>query len=418
MQGTIGRIVSLSKGANRAGCVIDSGDNHGMEATAVRRSWLPALGASVLLHALVAAAFLFNFWSPVPPAQPSALPPALVVALTTSNPQRQPAPAPIPPESLLPEEESVTRQEQNAVPEPLLAGEESADLPEESIVAEPPQEAAAADAVPALTAGPGPEEVPLEAGQDAASPAVVAELPVPEPAFTSGLAPAQLETALATYMRSYRGSLTQGWVETCLKYQNRNGSSQLCPSEGEVLGAVNAKQKVFAAQLFETHVTRASDNARYSRRLDAESKYLETLLDEDSVLGAVAQQRYLMVRDYYCLLNGGEAGCKMTQSPTVMDNKCQMNGGNAGCASDFSAPTSETVALVSFGGGGLSVLNGLFTIDGKGQVRLLNFAPAVSAMPFTYFEPRPQAVSVAEEVGLERDEVEAFAVEVPLFPLR
>ena len=262
-----------------------------------------ALGLSLLLHAGVAWLVLYLAFTPsVPP--PPVSPAVLQVSVTTSNPQRQ----------VRPSEPSV--QESAVAPADATNAEPAVTaVPEPPAVASDPGEEPGEDVAEAVA-----EQIP-----DAAEPGTGDEAPPP------GISAAALQTSVSGYLSSYRSELTLGWLEECQKYRNRYGTHD-CPRGAEENYQTNPAEQVGVAELFETWVSGASNHASYSAKLVAETDYLATLMDEDSVVGELVRQRYYQLRAYYCQMNQDNARCT-----------------TAATTGSFPSPVDDVITIFSIG---------------------------------------------------------------------
>lgn len=138
----------------------------------------------------------------------------------------------------------------------------------------------------------------------------------------------QLQNAVARYMQDYRSNGVERWVDACRRLRPRAPDAPPCPDEQLTGDARRLQQQVWAAELFVTPQSRRAESERLYRQMVAESRYLETLVDDNTVLGQLARERFAALKEHYCALNEVHAAC----SP----------GG-------FADPLTDVITLISVG---------------------------------------------------------------------
>ena len=285
------------------------------------------MAASLLLHVGIGLVFALKPFI-VAPEQPLATEPAVLrVSLATRNPQR---------------EVSAPRVQQ----ESTVSSAQTAGLPQEESGPTPAEPTADPALIPVIADEPDAVGRVPPSMQLSGNPAPVSGEAVADEAPTPVLDAAQVQASMAAYMSSYRGGLVQGWMEACRQPPVYKNGEQVCPDEGVVATTANAERTALLEPLFVNHATQRASNERHRRQLVEESRYLEALVGDDTVLGEIARERYAVVRSDYCQV----AAC-----------------GPAG----FSVPTAGVVELVGFGGSQLVLLQGLVTLDINEQFGLL-----------------------------------------------
>jgi hypothetical protein len=149
---------------------------------------------------------------------------------------------------------------------------------------------------------------PVETNTAAVSPAV------PESGIETGpagegddegklpyLDPGQINATVSSFVSGYRQGLTGDWLADCVRYEIEHGV-QDCP-QGQVQRTVQQQQ---IDRIFRT-ANGAFLNAMNTRKLQEDMDSMRPFLDEDSLVGELARQRYSYDRVAYEVLNG-EAG--------------------------------------------------------------------------------------------------------------
>lgn len=260
----------------------------------------PALAVSVLLHLGLGALFLQRPFAPLPDASRSATAPALQVTLTTPR-LRSPVAVPVPKE------------------DPVPAGDHEA---APGSLSEP--EAAVPVVVVSASSAILADERSLN-GRPSNS-----QNAVPDAPLAPELDAVQLQASMAAFVSKRRDSLIQDWVQDCRRFRRPDDRGPPCPDEDAGDTAVNAEQRASMDALFRAQFTRESDIARLSRQLEDESQHLGTLVDDQTVLGAMARQRYAALKVEYCIYNKDKVACS---GPQTM------------------GPEGEVITLISVGSG-------------------------------------------------------------------
>ncbi len=164
------------------------------------------------------------------------------------------------------------------------------------------------------------------------------------------------------------------FVSECQRYRNRY-EVQDCPPGEEAKTEQQVAIEKDLDQTFTDWVTGYDRNKRIADELEAEGKELHAMIEKGGVLGELASERYFLKASQYQRLN------------TV--NK------------------SGTVPILKFGGGGLSLLAGLVTIDFKGTIRFRD--KQMDGPAARYEEPEFKPHSEPENAEPE------FIIEAPLF---
>lgn len=152
----------------------------------------------------------------------------------------------------------------------------------------------------------------------------------PEVPLAPELDAVQLQASMTTFVSKRRDSLIEDWVQDCRRFRRPDDGGQPCPDEEVGDTAVNADQRTSMDALFRAQVARESDIARLSRQLEDESRHLGTLVDDQTVLGAMARQRYAALKVEYCIYNKDKVACS---GPQTM------------------GPEGEVITLISVGSG-------------------------------------------------------------------
>ncbi len=325
-----------------------------------------ALAASLVVHLSLVALIVAR---QADRTLPTISPPKqeMVVSISNSNPQRKQQPAAEAPQ-IAPVEI-----------DPVLAEDEPV---ESASPADPTAAEQGSQAEPPLTAQDIPEtafDVPLSIG-------------LPENAGAPELNTESVKNSVATYVATYKSTLTSDWLAECLRYQNEHGVKSCPPGAA---GASEDTTTVAAAtrQMFSTYVSGAASNARLSKQLISEMDTMRPYLDDDSVMGELARQRYELAQGSYCAMNGGCRGASLTTSgsfATAVSNEGRLR-------------------ILGISPGGVSLFSGLMSLTFRDGLKFGNAgAPVKVVVPY-----RITATPV-DESGSE----EEFKVEAPLFPVR
>lgn len=211
------------------------------------------------------------------------------------------------PEATILEERDVTLQpalelqeEREVTPQPELT------LQEESLRDDPLREESQQDAAP-----------PDENLQDLAEQSGIED----EPGNFMELQPGtrQLENAVAGYMQGYRSSSVERWVDACRPSRPRAPDAPPCLDEQLTGDARRLQQQAWAAELFVTPQSRRAESERLFNQMLAESRYLETLTGDNTVLGQLARERFATLKENYCALNTTHRACSGDFADTISD---------------------------------------------------------------------------------------------------
>lgn len=202
---------------------------------------------------------------------------------------------------------------------------------------------------------------------------------------TPGISTAEVNNSVTAYVANYKRSLTSDWLSACLQYQNEHGVKTCPPGEdgkSETTKTVNAA----TSQLFSTYVSGTAANIRASKKLLAEMDAMRLFMNESSVMGELARQRYQLAEANYCRLNS----CRSFALST---------------SGSFATPVSNEVriSILGFGSADPGILSGLMS-------SIAGAKPAKSAAPFVPYRftaTRTQQVESEEE----------FKVKAPMFPV-
>lgn len=161
-----------------------------------------------------------------------------------------------------------------------------------------------------------------------------------------------LGEALARYLLTMQDELNREYVESCIQFRSRNGQSAGCPENPALSAATYQEETALVEELF-TIITRQSDYARISRRLERENETLTALLD-DPANPAVSQASYKLAlnNDYIEYLNGNPSPAVTAfnqmndfindYNRTILSGPVQFNcQGVAPCVYEFNEPDAE-----------------------------------------------------------------------------
>lgn len=191
---------------------------------------------------------------------------------------------------------------------------------------------------------PLPEESAEVGGDDNTAPEEIVQAPQGDD-FSLG-------EALARYLLTMQDDLNRQYVESCIQFRSRNGQSSGCPEDPALSAGTYQKEMALVDELFAI-ITRQSDYARISRRLESENETLTALLD-DPANPAVSQVSYKLAlnNDYIDYLNGNPspAVTEFNQmnnfindyNRTILSGPVQFNcQGAAPCVYEFNDPDAE-----------------------------------------------------------------------------
>ena len=267
------------------------------DAVEVERTPVLAIIASLLLHVLLGLVFLQL--SPGNQMQPEA--PQRTVITITLQEQEPPAPAeePLSPETVA---EVALVADEEAIPSGTPADEITPPAETPAPPQMPEQEVATAE---------------TEAGQQ----------------VTPGLSYNDVTAAVSSYMSTYRSNLNQDWVAVCQRYKVEHGV-QDCP-QGQPDGAWSRSGNELIVESFE-RINGKYQNQQTSRELLANMDRMRPLLNDDSIVGELARQRYSYDSFAYTRING--------------DDRVPRGGAGA-------------MTFLQFSPTGLVLFNGLMTFD-------------------------------------------------------
>jgi len=285
----------------------DTGGSREEAGWADRVSLWPAVVASLVLHGVLVVGFVWWGFGEGPGQPVEAEPVRVQVTFVPRNPQRREP-------ELLPEEPVA-----DPVPVPVVAVEEL-----QPVVA--PPDDSRSDL--ALNDSLVPDVAPDDSGlQDAAPPdentrdlaeqRAIAD----EPGNVVELQPGtrQLENAIAGYMQGYRSSSVERWVDACRPSRPRAPDAPPCLDEQLTGDARRLQQQAWAAELFVTPQSRRAESERLFNQMVAESRYLETLTGDNTVLGQLARERFATLKENYCALNTTHRACSGDFADTISD---------------------------------------------------------------------------------------------------
>jgi hypothetical protein len=321
-----------------------------------------ALGGSLLLHLGIIGLIILKQPDAKLPASP--LPEvSMTVSITSFNPQRkQPSP---------PATTDIDVDDPVAEVSPRQQVEETEPVTEATAV----EQTAGIDQSPATSTAVPTAELP--------------DNPSVENPGTPGIGAAEVNNSVTAYIATYKGSLTSDWLSACLQYQNEHGVKTCLPGE-DGKSATTQTVKEATSQLFSSYVSGAAANARASKKLLGEMDAMRDLMNESSVMGELARQRYQLAEANYCRLNSCRSFAisaygSFPSFPTAISNEGFIN-------------------IAGFGSGAASILSGLMSFMPEPK-------PVRSAAPFVPYRFTGTRTEQAES----EDE---FKVKAPVFPVR
>jgi hypothetical protein len=206
-----------------------------------------------------------------------------------------------------------------------------------------------------------------------------------ENAGTRGISAGEINNSVTAYVTNYKRSLTGEWLGACLQYQNEHGV-KTCPPVGDGKSETTRAVNETTSRLFSTYVSGIATNIRASRKLLAEMEAARSFMNDDSVMGELARQRYQLAEANYCRLNSCRAAAVNTSGSfaTLISNE-------------------GSIKILSIGSGGMSgVLPNLMS---------LAIAPTPKAtrlfIPYRFTATRTQQAESEDE----------FKVKAPVFPV-
>jgi len=138
---------------------------------------------------------------------------------------------------------------------------------------------------------------------------------IEEPAIAEQTPPAQeegMETddefslgeALASYLIAMRNELNREYVEDCIEFRSHNGLGADCPDNLASTAGINQEERALVDDLFAI-ITRESENAQISSRLERENETLAAILDDPANPAAnQASTKMALNNSYLAYLNG------------------------------------------------------------------------------------------------------------------
>lgn len=309
------------------------------------------------------------------PAEVLQLDIAMAVSITSVNPQRR--------------QQAVSGQAlENQIPLPGPSSFQQDEIAESS---------AEEQAIPQIDTAPETIAITREtASNNLDTDGVPSELPNAEENEDSanpGIDAAMVGDFVNTYITNYKGSLTTDWLTACMKYQKEHGVD-FCPPADDGKSATTRSVTAATVQMFGTYVTNAAANARASRQLlDEMAAAARLYMDENSIMGELARQRYQLAQANYCRLN-----------------PCR--GISLGASTVFATPVSNEggITILTFGLGNITLFSGLMSVSFKDGVRFMDKQQGRMA-PFIPYRFTATPVQQAENA-------DDFKVEAPLFPLQ
>ena len=149
-----------------------------------------------------------------------------------------------------------------------------------------------------------------------------------------------------------RDELNREYVENCIQFRSRNGQGMGCPEDQALSAGTYQEETALVDELF-TIITRQSDYARISRRLERENETLAAILD-DPANPAVTQASYKLAlnNDYIDYLNGNPSPAVTAfnqmndfindYNRTILSGPVQFNCQGVGpCVYEFNEPDAE-----------------------------------------------------------------------------
>lgn len=193
-------------------------------------------------------------------------------------------------------------------PVPAMTAQTTAPAPATPAVATPAlspraQEDLRADPAISLTIDPEPlllEPLPIEAAEPPADDIAATD----EDTLSPPEAPFSVGEALARYLLAIRSELNSEYVANCIRHRNRNGAGAECPDNEAFTATTYQQEQALVDELFAI-ITRDSDAAQISSRLERENQTLAALLEDPANPAALqASTRLALNNSYLAYLNG------------------------------------------------------------------------------------------------------------------
>lgn len=116
--------------------------------------------------------------------------------------------------------------------------------------------------------------------------------------------PFSVGEALARYLLAISNDLNSEYVANCIRFRNRNGAGAGCPENPAFNASSYQQEQALVDELFSV-ITRQSDYARISTRLESENETLAEILDEpDNPAALQASTKIALNNAYLSYLNG------------------------------------------------------------------------------------------------------------------
>lgn len=190
----------------------------------------------------------------------------------------------------------------------------------------------------------------------------------------------ELQNSITTFLSTYRSDSLEQDLRECQQYRDRYARWD-CPEGEEPKTETQARIDDNMNEAFRDWVYGYDLNIARSEKLMTEMLALRPLLEEEGVLGEVARHAHLLREAEYERLHPGQRASGNMPIVGVIGNGGPSIGG--------------TITFLSIGGGGLSLLNGVWGIGWNGKVQLKEQAPA--RKPDDGRIPVPERASVPEQ---------------------
>lgn len=188
------------------------------------------------------------------------------------------------------------------------------------------------------------EDVPAIAEAEALVPEEESPAPPEEP-FSVG-------EALARYLLAIREELNSEYVANCIRFRNRNEAGAACPADPAIADSGSYQgEKALVDELFAV-ITRETDYARISRRLETENETLAAILNDPDNPAALQASTKLALNNAYLNYLSGNPSPAVTAfntmndfindyNRTIMAGPTQFSCQDGPCVYEFTGPEAE-----------------------------------------------------------------------------